>query len=147
MKNAVFWDVVPYRSCVNGRFRGTYRLNLQGRKIRERGTSVSRWLLKMETIRFSETSVRTRSTWRHIPEDGILHRHRCENFRSYAVCNFTPRKYLIPYVSRSPVVRSEIHEVCSRSDSLRVSCTYRTLFTTAGRPSPLRDQQCEVPEA
>jgi hypothetical protein len=44
MKNAVFWDEVPCRSCVNRRFGGTYRLHLQGRKIRERGTSVNRWL-------------------------------------------------------------------------------------------------------
>jgi hypothetical protein len=46
MKNAIFWDVMPCRSCVNRRFRGTYCLHLQGRKIRERGTSVSRWLAK-----------------------------------------------------------------------------------------------------
>jgi hypothetical protein len=44
MKNAVFWDVAPWRSCVNLRFGGTYHLHLQGRKIRERRTSVSRWL-------------------------------------------------------------------------------------------------------
>jgi hypothetical protein len=41
MKNTVFWDVVPCRSCVNRRFGGTYRLHLHGRKIRDRGT---RWL-------------------------------------------------------------------------------------------------------
>jgi hypothetical protein len=41
MKNAVFWDFAPCRSCVNRRS--------------------------------SETSVHTRSIWRHIPEDGILH--------------------------------------------------------------------------
>jgi hypothetical protein len=50
MKNAVFWDVVSCRSCVNRRFGGTYRLHLQGRKICERETSVdaatcSRWFL------------------------------------------------------------------------------------------------------
>jgi hypothetical protein len=44
LKNAVFWDVVPCRSCVNRRFGGMYRLHLQGRKICERGTSDSRWL-------------------------------------------------------------------------------------------------------
>jgi hypothetical protein len=44
MKNVVFWDVELYSSWVNRRFGGTYRLHLQGRKIRERGTSVSRWL-------------------------------------------------------------------------------------------------------
>jgi hypothetical protein len=81
MKNAVFWDVVPCRSCVNRRLGGMYRLHLQGRKIGERGTSVSKWLqladfctLKMEAIRSFETSVHTRSTRRHIPEDGIFHR-------------------------------------------------------------------------
>jgi hypothetical protein len=41
MKNVVFWDVVPCRSCVKRRFGGMYRLHLQGRKIRERGTSIS----------------------------------------------------------------------------------------------------------
>jgi hypothetical protein len=42
MKNAVFWDVAPCSSCVNRRFGGMFRLDLQGRIIRERGTSVSR---------------------------------------------------------------------------------------------------------
>jgi hypothetical protein len=31
----------------------------------------------MEAIRFSETSVLTRATWRNIPEDGILHLAAC----------------------------------------------------------------------
>jgi hypothetical protein len=44
MKNVVFWDVELCRSCVNRRFGGTYRLHLQGRKINEWETSVSRWL-------------------------------------------------------------------------------------------------------
>jgi hypothetical protein len=44
IKNVVFWDVALCRSCLNRRFGGTYRLHLQGRRIRERGTSVSRWL-------------------------------------------------------------------------------------------------------
>jgi hypothetical protein len=38
--------------------------------------------LKMEARLSSETSVHTRSTRRHIPEDGILHSHRCENLKS-----------------------------------------------------------------
>jgi hypothetical protein len=64
MKTAVFWDVAACRSCVNRPFGGKCRLHLQGRKIRERGASVSKWLqsvadfstLKMEVIRSSETS-------------------------------------------------------------------------------------------
>jgi hypothetical protein len=39
--------------------------------------------LKMETILYSETSVHTRSTRRHVPEDGILYSHLCENLRVY----------------------------------------------------------------
>jgi hypothetical protein len=42
MKNAIFLDVAPCRSCMNRCFGGTYRLHLQGRKIREQGTGVSR---------------------------------------------------------------------------------------------------------
>jgi hypothetical protein len=44
MKNAVFWDVASCIYYVDRRFGGTYRLHIQGRKIRERGTSFRRWL-------------------------------------------------------------------------------------------------------
>jgi hypothetical protein len=83
MKNVAFWDIVPYRACANRCLGGKYRLQLQGRKISERGTSLSRWLLKLEAILSSETSVHTSSTRRHIPEDGVLHSHRRENLKSY----------------------------------------------------------------
>jgi hypothetical protein len=60
MKNAVFWDVAPCRSCVN--------------RPAHAGSSLADFTtLNMEAIRSSETSVHTISTWRHIPEDGILH--------------------------------------------------------------------------
>jgi hypothetical protein len=32
VKNAVFWDMVPCRYCVNQHFGGTYHLHLQGKK-------------------------------------------------------------------------------------------------------------------
>jgi hypothetical protein len=39
--------------------------------------------LKMKIICSSETSLHTISTRRKIPEDDILHSHRCENLKSY----------------------------------------------------------------
>jgi hypothetical protein len=44
MKSVVFWDVALCRSGVDRHFGGTYRLHLQGSKIRKRSTSVGRWL-------------------------------------------------------------------------------------------------------
>jgi hypothetical protein len=63
MKNAVFWDMAPCRSCVNRRFEGSSLVDFS--------------TLMMEAIRSSETSVYTRSTRRHIQEDGILRRWEC----------------------------------------------------------------------
>jgi hypothetical protein len=39
-------------------------------------------ILKMEVIRSSEISAHTRSILRHIPENGTLHSHHCENLKS-----------------------------------------------------------------
>jgi hypothetical protein len=95
MKNAVFWDVAPCRSCVHRRFGGTYRLHLQGRKIRDlslqplahAGSSLADVsTLKVVEIHSSETSVQTRSTRRDIPEDGILHSYRRENLTPEKAC-------------------------------------------------------------
>jgi hypothetical protein len=90
LKNAVFSDVAPCRSCVNRRLGGKYRFHLQGRKISElqppahAGSSLADFSsLKMEAIFFSETWVHTRSTRRYISEDGILHSHGRENIKSY----------------------------------------------------------------
>jgi hypothetical protein len=43
--------------------------------------------MKMEATRSSETSVLTRSTWHHIPEDDTLRSHRRENLKSYNASN------------------------------------------------------------
>jgi hypothetical protein len=77
VKNAVFWDVALCRYCVNQRFGWTYRLHLQGRKICERGTNLSR----------SETSVHTRYTRCHIQEDSMVQNmdvFLCENVFSFS---------------------------------------------------------------
>jgi hypothetical protein len=73
MKNAIFWDVASCRPCVNRRFGGTFRLHLQDCSLQTpayAGSSLADFsTLKIEAIRSSETSVHTRSTRRHIPED------------------------------------------------------------------------------
>jgi hypothetical protein len=63
MKNDVFSDVPPCRSCVNRRTPAHAVSSLADFST-----------LKMEAIRSSETSVHTRYTRRHIPGDGILQR-------------------------------------------------------------------------
>jgi hypothetical protein len=46
----------------------------------------------MEAIRSFEASGATqRTTRRHIPEDDTLHKHRCENLKSYTILTmFSP---------------------------------------------------------
>jgi hypothetical protein len=41
--------------------------------------------LMMETILSSEVLLLARATWRHNPEDGILHRYRREYLKCYTV--------------------------------------------------------------
>jgi hypothetical protein len=77
VKNAVFWDVTPCFSCKDQRFGETYRLYYQvDKNQRARNKLTILVTLMMEEIRSSETLVLSSATMRHIPEDGILHRHR-----------------------------------------------------------------------
>jgi hypothetical protein len=80
----IFWEMTPCGSYKNRRFGGSYRLHLQGARVRA-GYSASLCLyrslqlrsvtrshsciLKMEAIRSSETSVLIRATRCHLPED------------------------------------------------------------------------------
>jgi hypothetical protein len=60
MKNVVFWDVAQCRSWWM-------------QPLAHAASSLADFsTLKIEVVRSSETLVHTRSTGRHIPEDGIL---------------------------------------------------------------------------
>jgi hypothetical protein len=98
LKNTVFWDVMLCGSCKYCLFRGTCRLRHQCEQIvflrsvlrllvTAKVVPNSRKLfnLMMKVILSSETSVLTRATLRNIPEDGVFHSHRRENFKSYIV--------------------------------------------------------------
>jgi hypothetical protein len=97
-EHAVFWDVAPCRSCMNRSFASIFRVEKSaseepawagGCRLSYQMYVFDWWLslqppahagssladfstLKMKAICSSETSVHTRSTGRHIPEDGIL---------------------------------------------------------------------------
>jgi hypothetical protein len=62
LKHTIFWDVVP---CLIGTANTV-------------PSSLIVSTLKMEVTCSFETSVLTKPTWYHIPEDGILHSHCCE---------------------------------------------------------------------
>jgi hypothetical protein len=92
--------------------------------------------LKMEIIRSSETSVHTRSTWRHIPEDGI--RHRRENLKSYInfICycdNFVRIATAYGFDSRQEQDFSLLHSVQTESGAHSTSfpSSTRVFFTGA----------------
>jgi hypothetical protein len=64
----------------------------------------------MESLHSSETSVLIRATRRHIPEDGIVRRHRRENLKSdglFSVHDMCVRQYCI-----TPKVLSQLPGAC-----------------------------------
>jgi hypothetical protein len=79
---------MPCDSCKNQRFGRKYRLHQQGEKNRwarnnASSNKQSKQAAKKYYERSSEASVRTRATWRYIPEIGILRSHRSGNFKSH----------------------------------------------------------------
>jgi hypothetical protein len=54
--------------------------------------------MKMEATPSSKTSVLTRLTQRHIPQDGTFYSHRCENLKSYRVLPVGDEEFLHPWL-------------------------------------------------
>jgi hypothetical protein len=80
MKNAVFWDVTP-----SGSREPTFQRNVSQLLVTANvvPSSLIFFTLMMVATYSSETLFLTTATWRHIPEDSILHGHHRENLKSY----------------------------------------------------------------
>jgi hypothetical protein len=99
MKKAVFWDITPCGSCKDRRFGEMYRLYHQVDNRRVVTANIvpelaDSFTQMMKVVYSSETSVLTRTTRRHILEDGILHSHRRENLKSYKIGQYSQIKYV-----------------------------------------------------
>jgi hypothetical protein len=72
--------------------------------------------------RFGGTSAHTRSTQRHIPEDDILHSHRCENLKSYHSLPHCP-------LSNINIILSLMIRLAGHIARMReISCAYKIVF-------------------
>jgi hypothetical protein len=94
MKNTVFWNAAPCASCKNLRSGGTYHLHHQGDMNRRARSNVSSNYQLKFTYSYHPgdgghtvllTLALRKATRRNIPENCILHSHRRENVKSYAV--------------------------------------------------------------
>jgi hypothetical protein len=94
----------------------------------------------MKAKRSSETSIHTRSTRRHIPEDGILHSHRRENLKSYTDINYWLRKWILKGV------RHGYHEWNNQNkngnEERRITGNRRTAINDG--PATSCEQDCRI---
>jgi hypothetical protein len=121
LKNAVLWGVKPRASCETRRFEGTIRLHHQSEE--------DLLTVVMEAIHFSEMSVITRATSSNIPDDGILHRHRSGNLKSYQ-----------HRIVHKPVRLKKLHAFLREIDLLKLTClnTKRFGFPLLLQEEPVR---------
>jgi hypothetical protein len=71
------------------------------------------------------TSIHTRSKRRHIPEDGILHRHRCENLKSYKLKSFGKKQ-----TTRCKRILFDCFDLCTTRQAIHTFYTARKEVAT-----------------
>jgi hypothetical protein len=98
MKNAVFWDVTPCRSCVNRRLEEGNASNFRVDKSASEEPALAGgcrcWFLARGFF-YSDTSIYRSSIRRHISEDGIL---QCRS--RYLLFSFTIIKYILLWLRK-----------------------------------------------
>jgi hypothetical protein len=87
LRSPRFWDITRRRvEIVYRRFGTTYRFHLQGSKVQEVFFFLDFWPLKMELIRYTETSVNNyHMTPHNIPEARRSHEYRGGSLKSWAI--------------------------------------------------------------
>jgi hypothetical protein len=94
MNTSVFWDITPCSPLkINRRFVRTRRLHLQRRRISRTSVKVDE---KQGSVPQKRVLILKELHGSYIPEDGALHKYRCQNLRSYILTLFSYRCLGLP---------------------------------------------------
>jgi hypothetical protein len=119
LKSSILWDITPCRPLkVNVRQATCFTLV---------SCLAYSSTVKMEAKCSSETSVDIQRTTRcYIPEDGILHNHRCENLKYYGASSISYPRH------KREFQRYEIYSVllsmCTVAATVKAKCGYSDRF-------------------
>jgi hypothetical protein len=114
MKNAVFWDVAPCSLC-EPTFRRIVSPSSSLQLLAHADSSLAdSSTLKMEAVRASEASVYTKTTRRHIQENGILHILLLPDYTAHSV-KLVPTSHSYQPLQGLPPTRNRLQNLFQHS--------------------------------